>query len=99
MRPEYCKRNGSKTVLGMWLIYRWCCKCASNDDQKGPTVKRNGTPDRNSWLRACVECNSESRIGTLPWASPDMSSITVRTQLEVRFIAKHHTFPVSMIPA
>ncbi|GFW97611.1 transposable element Tcb1 transposase [Trichonephila clavipes] len=59
--------------------------------KEGPTVKINGTPDLNS-------CNSESRIGTLHWPSPDTSSMIVRTQLEVRFIAKHSTSPVSMIP-
>ncbi|GFU33427.1 hypothetical protein TNCV_4362461 [Trichonephila clavipes] len=43
-----------------------CCKCASNDCQMGPAVKRNDTPYHNSLLRDCVACNSESRIGTLP---------------------------------
>ncbi|GFT45125.1 hypothetical protein TNCV_4154181 [Trichonephila clavipes] len=72
--------------LAIWLV-------------KDPAVKRNGTPDHNSSLKACVACNSESRIGTLSWTSPDTSSIIVRTQLEVGFIAKHYTSPVSMIPA
>ncbi|GFW06548.1 hypothetical protein TNCV_2188811 [Trichonephila clavipes] len=72
-------------------------KCDSNDDQKGSAVKRNGTPDHNFWLRDSVACNSESRIGTLPWASPDTSSMIVRTQLEARFVAKHYTPPVSLI--
>ncbi|GFV56873.1 hypothetical protein TNCV_3671471 [Trichonephila clavipes] len=52
---------------------------ASNDDQRGPSVKRNGTPDNNSWLRFCVVRNRESRIGTLPLASPEMFSMIVRT--------------------
>ncbi|GFX74291.1 hypothetical protein TNCV_3452391 [Trichonephila clavipes] len=42
-----------------------CFKCASNDDERGPAVRRNGIPDHNSWLRACVERNSEGSIGTL----------------------------------
>ncbi|GFT62155.1 hypothetical protein TNCV_2062331 [Trichonephila clavipes] len=47
------------------------CRIAVSDDQRGPGVKRNGTPDDNSWLRACVASNSERRISTLCWASPD----------------------------
>ncbi|GFY24024.1 peptidyl-glycine alpha-amidating monooxygenase A [Trichonephila clavipes] len=74
-----------------------CCKCASNDDQKGPTIERNGTPDHNTWLRACVACNSE-QIGTLLWGSPDTSSMIVRTRLAVGFVTKHCTSLVSMIP-
>ncbi|GFV89876.1 hypothetical protein TNCV_4691051 [Trichonephila clavipes] len=64
---------------------------------KGVRLKRNGTPDHNSFLRACVELNSESRIGTLPWSSPDTSSMIDRAQLEAGFVAKHYTSPVSMI--
>ncbi|GFX87710.1 hypothetical protein TNCV_4304191 [Trichonephila clavipes] len=75
-----------------------CCKCASNYDQRSPAIKRNGTSYHNSGLRACEACNSESRVGTLPWASPDTSSMIVRTQLEAGFVAKHYTSPFSMIP-
>ncbi|GFU63563.1 hypothetical protein TNCV_4256041 [Trichonephila clavipes] len=75
-----------------------CCKCASIDDQRGPAVKRNGTPDHNSWLRACLTCNSENRIGTVPWAPPDTSSIIASTQLEAGLVAKDYSSPVSMIP-
>ncbi|GFY15373.1 hypothetical protein TNCV_1571841 [Trichonephila clavipes] len=64
----------------------------------GPAVKRNGVPDNNSWLRACVACNSESRIVTLPWVSPDTSSMVVRTQLEAGFVAKHYRSSASMFP-
>ncbi|GFU05321.1 hypothetical protein TNCV_3262651 [Trichonephila clavipes] len=63
------------------------CKWASNDHQTGPAVKRNCIPDHNSQLRACVACNSESRIGMMPWVSPDTSPMIVRAQLEVGFIA------------
>ncbi|GFW62774.1 hypothetical protein TNCV_2625371 [Trichonephila clavipes] len=51
---------------------------ASNDDQKYPAVKRNGTPDHN-WLRVCVACNSESRISMLPSASSDTSSMIIHS--------------------
>ncbi|GFV59039.1 hypothetical protein TNCV_1814281 [Trichonephila clavipes] len=47
---------------------------------------------------ACVACNSESRIGTLSWPSPDKSSMIVRTQMEARFVANHYTSSVSKIP-
>ncbi|GFX95560.1 hypothetical protein TNCV_4825751 [Trichonephila clavipes] len=47
---------------------------------------------------ACAALNSESRIGKLPWASPDTSLIIVRTQLEVGFVAKHYTSSSNMIP-
>ncbi|GFW86736.1 hypothetical protein TNCV_2808911 [Trichonephila clavipes] len=67
-------------------------------DKLGPAVKKNGTPDYNSLLRAFVACNSKSRIDTLPWASPDTSSMIVKTQLEIGFITKHYIPPVSMIP-
>ncbi|GFV60479.1 hypothetical protein TNCV_3471141 [Trichonephila clavipes] len=59
----------------------------SNDDQRGQTVKTNRAPGYNSWLRACVTYNSESRIGMLHWASPGTSSIIIRTQLDAGFIA------------
>ncbi|GFT88537.1 hypothetical protein TNCV_263181 [Trichonephila clavipes] len=62
------------------------------------TVKRNGAPDNNSWLRVCVVCNSESRIDTLPWASPDMSSMIGRIQLEAGFVTKHYRSLARMIP-
>ncbi|GFW67435.1 hypothetical protein TNCV_3391061 [Trichonephila clavipes] len=51
-------QNSSQNVVDVQL----CCKCASNDDQRSPAVKRNGTLDHNSWLWACVAC----RIGTQP---------------------------------
>ncbi|GFY26161.1 hypothetical protein TNCV_354771 [Trichonephila clavipes] len=35
------------------MVVPLCCKWVSNDDQRGPAVKRNGTPDHNSLLRAC----------------------------------------------
>ncbi|GFX24657.1 putative DD41D transposase [Trichonephila clavipes] len=60
----------------------------------GTAVKRNGTPDNDSWLRACVACNSKSRIRTLPWAPPDTSLMIVRTQLEAGFVAKHYSCQV-----
>ncbi|GFU50635.1 hypothetical protein TNCV_3377131 [Trichonephila clavipes] len=56
--------------------------CASNVDQKSPAVKRNDAPDHNSWLRACVTCNSEKRIALPSWASPDTFSMIVTIQLE-----------------
>ncbi|GFU00268.1 hypothetical protein TNCV_802201 [Trichonephila clavipes] len=40
----------------------------------------------------------ESRIGTLPWSSPDTPSMIVRTQLEAGLVAKHYPSPVRMIP-
>ncbi|GFW91969.1 hypothetical protein TNCV_2152491 [Trichonephila clavipes] len=58
----------------------------SNGDQRSPVVKRNGAPDNNSWLRACVTCNIESRTGMLPWVSPDTSSMIVRARLEMGLI-------------
>ncbi|GFX64118.1 hypothetical protein TNCV_2090161 [Trichonephila clavipes] len=64
----------------------------------GPAVKRNGAPDNNSGLRVCVACDSESRTGTLSWASPETSSMIARTQFEARFVAQHYRSPVSMIP-
>ncbi|GFW34650.1 hypothetical protein TNCV_952781 [Trichonephila clavipes] len=60
--------------------------------------KGNDTPDHNVLLGACVASHSESRIDALPWASPDTSSMIVRTQLEAKFVAKYYTYPVSMIP-
>ncbi|GFY02821.1 hypothetical protein TNCV_3507011 [Trichonephila clavipes] len=71
---------------------------AFNDVQRGPVVKRKDTLDHNSWFKASVACNSESRIGTLSLESPDTCSMIVRTQLEAGSIAKHYTSPVSMIP-
>ncbi|GFW21572.1 hypothetical protein TNCV_4280881 [Trichonephila clavipes] len=65
---------------------------------KGVWFQRNGTPDHNFLLRACVACNSKSRIGTLPWLSPDTSSMIVKTQMEAGLVAKHYASPVSMIP-
>ncbi|GFY34233.1 hypothetical protein TNCV_2505361 [Trichonephila clavipes] len=58
-RPGYYKRkqNSSQNVFDVPL----CCKCASNDDQRGPAVKRSGTPDHNSWLMVYVACNSEKQ--------------------------------------
>ncbi|GFX63619.1 hypothetical protein TNCV_2005481 [Trichonephila clavipes] len=52
--------------------------------------KERATPHHNSWLRACVACNIESRIYTLPWPSPDKPSMIVLTQLEAGFVAKHY---------
>ncbi|GFV07655.1 hypothetical protein TNCV_4941571 [Trichonephila clavipes] len=72
-----------------------CCKCVSKDDQRG---HKKCTPDHNSLLRACVARNSESKIGILPWPSPDMPPMIVRTQMEAEFVTKHYTSPVSMIP-
>ncbi|GFW46259.1 hypothetical protein TNCV_2813541 [Trichonephila clavipes] len=54
------QQNSSQNVVDLPLR----CKCSSNDDQRGPAIKRNGTPDRNSCLRACVECNRD-RQGAL----------------------------------
>ncbi|GFV46748.1 hypothetical protein TNCV_1882071 [Trichonephila clavipes] len=54
-------------------------------------------PRSDTVRQACVACNSE-RIGTLPWTSPDTSSMIVRTQLKAGFIAKHYRSPVRMIP-
>ncbi|GFV80197.1 hypothetical protein TNCV_1477591 [Trichonephila clavipes] len=71
-------------------------KVCSNDEQRGPSVNRNDDPDHNAWLRACAPCNSKRRIGMLPWASPDTSSMIVRTQLEAGFVSKHYRSPVSM---
>ncbi|GFV08315.1 hypothetical protein TNCV_327491 [Trichonephila clavipes] len=65
---------------------------------QSPAVKRNGTPDCNPCLRACVACSSESRISTLSWASPDTSSVIVKTQLETGFITEHYMPLVNMIP-
>ncbi|GFX72915.1 uncharacterized protein TNCV_1698121 [Trichonephila clavipes] len=67
------------------------CKCASDDDQRA--VKRNSSSDHHNWSRACAACNSESRIGELPWASPDTSSMIFKTQLEAGFVAKHYASP------
>ncbi|GFU56915.1 hypothetical protein TNCV_2437921 [Trichonephila clavipes] len=75
-----------------------CYKSASNDAQSDTAIKRNDTPDHNTWLMVGVMCNNESGIGTLFWASPDTSSMIFKTQLEVGCIAKHYTSPVSMIP-
>ncbi|GFV20985.1 hypothetical protein TNCV_2280291 [Trichonephila clavipes] len=41
------KQNSSQNVVDVPL----CCKCASNNNQRGLAVKRNGTLDHNSWLR------------------------------------------------
>ncbi|GFX79575.1 hypothetical protein TNCV_825641 [Trichonephila clavipes] len=57
----------------MSLKYR-CAVSMLHDDERGPNVKRKVTPDHNSWLRDYVAYNSESRIGTLTWVSPDTSS-------------------------
>ncbi|GFW56407.1 hypothetical protein TNCV_2089141 [Trichonephila clavipes] len=76
----------------MSSTYRYAVS-ASNDDQRDPAIKINGSPDHNIWLRACEACNSENRIGTLPWLSPDTSSMIVRTQMEAGLIAKHYTSP------
>ncbi|GFW98168.1 hypothetical protein TNCV_2492211 [Trichonephila clavipes] len=72
-----------------------CCKWASNDDQRGQASKEIAP---RPLLRACVAFNSENRIGTLPWPSPDTSLMIVRTQMEVGFVAKLYTSPVNMIP-
>ncbi|GFW93265.1 hypothetical protein TNCV_2603831 [Trichonephila clavipes] len=89
-RPQ----NSFPKVRRITVLYNW----ASNEDQRGPVVKRNGTPDHNSWLRAYVAYNSENRIKTLTCTSRDTSSMIVRTQLEAEFVSKHYTSPVSMIP-
>ncbi|GFT72478.1 hypothetical protein TNCV_973531 [Trichonephila clavipes] len=68
-KEVFDKLNGSKTVLRMLSTYRCAVNMPLMTTKVGPVVKRNGTPDHNSWLRAYVACNSESRIGTLPWAS------------------------------
>ncbi|GFV60384.1 hypothetical protein TNCV_3470191 [Trichonephila clavipes] len=94
---EEREQNSSQNAIEITLYYN----CASNDDQRGINkiiVKINGTPDHNSWLRACAACNSESRIGTWPWASPGMSSMIFGTQLKAEFFPKHYTFTISMIP-
>ncbi|GFT16789.1 hypothetical protein TNCV_1333951 [Trichonephila clavipes] len=85
MSPGCCKRNGSKTVLTECHRRTAVLQVTSNDSQRGRAVKRNGPLDHNSWLRECVAGNCESRIGTLSWASPDTSSVIVRTQLETGF--------------
>ncbi|GFY33624.1 hypothetical protein TNCV_4593361 [Trichonephila clavipes] len=72
--------------------------CASNDDQRGASIKRNDTKDHDSWMSVSEVCNSESRISSLSWASADTSSRIVRTQLEAGFVAKYYTSSVSMIP-
>ncbi|GFT96615.1 hypothetical protein TNCV_5022571 [Trichonephila clavipes] len=94
--PKYCKRNGSKTVLRMSLTYP-CGVSVPLMKTKGVWLSKELAPDHNSWLRACVEYNSESRIGTLPWVSSDVLSIIVRTPLEARFVAEHYKSPVSLI--
>ncbi|GFX00161.1 hypothetical protein TNCV_296501 [Trichonephila clavipes] len=75
-----------------------CCKCAYNDEQKGPDVERNDTSNHNSRLRACGACNNESTIVTVPKVYLDTSSMIDRTQLEAGFVAKHYTSPISIIP-
>ncbi|GFV91331.1 hypothetical protein TNCV_898481 [Trichonephila clavipes] len=95
--PGYCKRNGSKTVLRMPTTYR-CAVSVPLTATKGIQLQNKWYSDHNSLLRACVSCNNESRIGTLPWPSPDTPSIIVRTQMEARFVVKHYTSSVSMIP-
>ncbi|GFX87962.1 hypothetical protein TNCV_4374271 [Trichonephila clavipes] len=105
MPVAHCK-IGTNPTLAWYLMRRTVAKqssefyqhtavlqVASTEDQRSQAVKRKGTPDHNSWLRACVACNGESRIGMLPWASPDTSSMIVRTQLKVEFVAKHYTSP------
>ncbi|GFV86152.1 hypothetical protein TNCV_671491 [Trichonephila clavipes] len=48
-------------------------------DKLDTAIKRNGTPDHNTWLKAGVMCNrGESRIGTLPYVSPDTFSMIFR---------------------
>ncbi|GFX75013.1 uncharacterized protein TNCV_1845851 [Trichonephila clavipes] len=104
INPTYLALYGQDTAKGTVANqfsechrYTAVLQVVSNDDQRGPVVKRNGTLDHNSWLRVCVACNRKSRIGTLPWVSPDTSSMIVRTQLKVGFVAKYHMSPVSMI--
>ncbi|GFV07017.1 hypothetical protein TNCV_2663961 [Trichonephila clavipes] len=62
--PSYPRHARLETDPAIWLTKEVF-------DKLGPGVKRNGTPDDNSWLRACVASNSERRISTLRWASPD----------------------------
>ncbi|GFU03137.1 hypothetical protein TNCV_2720521 [Trichonephila clavipes] len=84
MRPRYCKRNGSKTVLRMSSTHRWGVSVPLMMTKGGPGVKQNAFPDHNFWLRAFVECNSESRISTLPWASPDTVDRQNTVENEIR---------------
>ncbi|GFU83268.1 hypothetical protein TNCV_3738791 [Trichonephila clavipes] len=60
----------------------------------GPAVKRNGTSD-NFWLRACVECNSESRAGVLPWVSPDTPSMILMIEYKRHIDQLHEGFLVT----
>ncbi|GFV30186.1 hypothetical protein TNCV_96631 [Trichonephila clavipes] len=88
--PAYPRDSGLERDLVIWLT-------KGMFDKLGPTVKRNDTQNRLSWLRVCVECNRETRIGG-DWESPETSSMIVRTQLEVEFTAEHYTSSVSLIP-
>ncbi|GFV86782.1 hypothetical protein TNCV_3965121 [Trichonephila clavipes] len=55
-------------------------------DKRNPAVKGNSIPSHNSWLRACVACNNESRIGTMPLAPSDTSSMIVRIPFVSGFV-------------
>ncbi|GFW80201.1 hypothetical protein TNCV_461091 [Trichonephila clavipes] len=62
---EYCKRNGSKTVLRMSSTYR-CAVSVPLKTTKEGRLQTKWHP-QTPLLRVSVACNSESRIGTLPW--------------------------------
>ncbi|GFS84530.1 hypothetical protein TNCV_4606981 [Trichonephila clavipes] len=85
MRPGYRKSNGSKTVLRMPSTYR----CAVSV----PLMTTKGV-----WIQKKGHSRPLLLVGTLPWPSPDTSSMIVRTQMEAGFVAKYYTSPVSMIP-
>ncbi|GFV85268.1 hypothetical protein TNCV_928991 [Trichonephila clavipes] len=83
------QQNSSQNVID-GLLY---CKLPLMTS-KVVRMSKEMSPNYNSLLRACGACNCESRIGALPWASPDTSSMIVRTQLEVGFIAKYYASSV-----
>ncbi|GFU01958.1 hypothetical protein TNCV_1524431 [Trichonephila clavipes] len=93
-----CKKNGRKIVLRMPSTYRWVVSRPLMTTKGAPGCQKKWHPGHNPLLRACVACNRESRIITLPWPSPDTSSMVVRTQMEAGFVTKHYTSPVRMIP-
>ncbi|GFU73900.1 hypothetical protein TNCV_555281 [Trichonephila clavipes] len=97
-KTRVLQMNGSKTVLRKSSTYLYAVNVSLITTKGIRLSKEIAAQTITPVLRACVAYNSESRINTMPWASPDTSSIIFRIQLEAGFISKHYTSPVSMIP-
>ncbi|GFU32401.1 hypothetical protein TNCV_3611691 [Trichonephila clavipes] len=79
----------------MSLKYRCDVNMPEMITKRDPAVKGDGTPDRNALLWAYIACDSQSRIPSLHWMSPNTSAVVVKTKLETGLVTEDYAFPIS----